>query len=80
MNIHLYERTLLFRFVPGLEVVSSRFLHPSHPDAGVNVLHARDPPVSAVPGEEERGRGGAALPQGSRRPNRVGVRQNRRSL
>lgn len=46
-------------------MVSSDFLRSSHPDAGVYVLHARDPTFPAVPGEEERGRGGPALPQGS---------------
>lgn len=68
------------RSLPGLALAGDLQLHPTHAADGLHVLHAGDAPVPAVPGQEARGRGGAALPAGTRCPRGMGVRPHRGRL
>lgn len=62
------------RSLLGLALAGHLLLHPAHAADGPDVLHARDATLPAVEGKEARGRGGAAVPAGTRRPHRMGVR------
>lgn len=69
-----------YRFLHWLALAGDLLLCPARADDGLYVLHAGDTPVPALPGQEEGGRGGTALPARPWRPHPVGVCTHRRRL
>lgn len=77
MTLHRTETAVYLcefcRTLHGLALAGDLQLPPAHAAVGVYVLHARDATVPPLQGQEARGRGGAAFPQRTGRPHRMGA-------